>query len=189
MDWWSSHSILMKWSLTSDLKDAFHRAMQVSLHFFWWNRGIPYWLYNKRSKSSKVQHKKSLRNKERNKEGQKNYKVECNLWCMGSFLCSFALRITRANSILNLCRTEFKLGWKFVKIRSFLSIPMHQLMIMMISMKKFELSCSRKHSKTSKGSPVGKTRWKISQQSTAKGHRRNRCSTVSRSGCWQRTQS
>jgi hypothetical protein len=55
---------------------------------------------------------------------------------MGCFLLSFALRITRADSCLNLCATELRVGAAPLKMRSFLAVQRHQLMMTMMSLKK-----------------------------------------------------
>jgi hypothetical protein len=66
-----------------------------------------------------------------------------------------------------------------LKIRSFLSIQMHQLIIIMIPTKKLTSSWYMKDTKTSRGSQGGITRWIKSQHDCAKGRSIKRYTEVS----------
>jgi hypothetical protein len=77
-----------------------------------------------------------LGNKKRGKENKtENYKMESIHTIILGFLTTFALRITQANSVLNRSLTDSIAGCLSLKMKSFLSIQMHQLSIMIISIK------------------------------------------------------
>jgi hypothetical protein len=71
------------------------------------------------------------------------------------FLTTFALRITQANSDLKRSLKEPIVGCLPLKMKSFLSMQMHQLNIMIISMKNLTPSCTLNDSRVSKRGPRG----------------------------------
>jgi hypothetical protein len=101
----------------------------------------------------------------------------------------FALRITRANSFRKQALADCRDGCSPLKMKSLRAIQIDQLMIIMTSMKKGKVSCSRNEMRTSKGSPAGMNRFKEVQQLRAKMQCRKRCSKVSSTCRLQRTHS
>jgi hypothetical protein len=81
-------------------------------------------------------YKKRLGNKKGKENNIENYKMESIHKDILGFLTTFALRITQANSVLNRSLTDSIAGCLSLKMKSFLSIQMHQLKIMIISIKK-----------------------------------------------------
>jgi hypothetical protein len=121
-----------------------------------------------------------LGNKKRRKENKtENYKMESIHKDILGFLTTFALRITQANSVLNRSLTDSIAGCLSLKMKSFLSIQMHQLNIMIISIKKLTPSCTLNDSRISKRGPRGRFRLRRPQAACAKEHSRNKCSKVS----------
>ena len=91
------------------------------------------------------------------------------------FLClDFALKITRANSLLKCRRQPTKEGGISSEIRSFICIYILQQKRMMTSMKKGRLSWALTSSKAKKGSSLHKNNVELEQHACAKGQIRNR---------------
>jgi hypothetical protein len=96
-----------------DVQHNFHGA-----HVFYETGGVlPCWLYIK--KKQKGNPSSDSRHKERKKENQKNYKRASSHSDIRGFTFPFALRITKANSLLKWLRQLSGCSCRPLKMRSF----------------------------------------------------------------------
>jgi len=102
-------------------------------------------------KKGKKQSPLQLGNKERNEKNIGDYMRASSHEDIRDLFLFFALRITKANSLTKCWKHADVDVWISLKMKSFRYIQIHQLMTMILSMKKGSASCNFKFSRVVNG--------------------------------------